>query len=104
MKVIDHAGNSLVKGRLLRWQPSQMPDLYVKVTDVVSPTKEMPGKVEFTVTFGIAPQNKEQGAVQFKDFVTVFDPEDELRAEAVLAKATEALPDPPDNVRTMAAR
>lgn len=98
MKVIDHAGNSLKAGRLLRWQPSQLPDLYVKVKDIVPPTKDMPGKVEFTVTFGIAPQKGEQGAVQFKDFITVFDPEDELKAEAVVEKVAEG------NVRTMTAR
>lgn len=89
MKVIDHAGNSIKAGRLLRWIPTGQPDLYVKVTDVVAPTKDMPGKVVFTVQFGIAPQAKDQGAVQFKDFVTVFDPEDELRAEMVVAKVTD---------------
>lgn len=89
MRVIDHAGNSIVKGRLLRWQPNQQPvDYYVKVVDVVPPTKEAPGRMELAVTFGIAPQAKD-GAIQFKDFVTVFDPEDELRAEAVLAKVTD---------------
>ncbi len=99
MKVVDHAGNSIKTGRLLRWQPSQMPDLYVKVKDVVPPTKDAPGKVEFTVIFGIAPTAKEQGAVQFKDFITVFDPEDELRAEAVVAKAAEEAPNGVQSIR-----
>jgi hypothetical protein len=86
VKVIDHAGNVLKPGRLLRWQPTGQVDLYVKVKDVVAPTKTVPGRVEFVVTFGIAPQTKEEGAIQFKDFITVMDPEDELRAEAVLDK------------------
>jgi len=90
VKVIDHAGNSLKPGRLLRWIPTSQVDLYVKVKDVVPPTKDIPGKVMFEVTFGIAPQPKEGGAVQFKDFVTVFDPEDELKAEAILAKTDPA--------------
>lgn len=92
MKIVDHAGNSLKAGRLLRWQhnatQSGPVDYYVKVVDVVAPTKDMPGKVEFTVTFGIPPQAKEQGVIQFKDFVTVFDPEEEIRAEATLARVT----------------
>jgi hypothetical protein len=90
VKVIDHAGNVLKPGRLLRWQPSPQSgsvDLYVKVRDVVAPTKTAPGRVEFVVTFAIAPQAKEEGAIQFKDFITVMDPEDELRAETVLDKA-----------------
>lgn len=98
MKVVDHAGNSIKVGRLLRWIPTIQPDLYVKIVDVVAPTKDEAGKVVFTVHFGIAPQPKEQGAVQFKDFVTVYDPEEELKAEAVLAKAEG------DKVRTMSAR
>jgi hypothetical protein len=92
MKVIDHVGNSLIKGRLLRWQrvdPTPL-DMYVKVLDVVPPTKDMPGNVTLSLTFGIAPISKkdnERGAVQFKEFTTVFDPEDELRTEVALAKA-----------------
>lgn len=94
MKIVDHCGNSLVKGRLLRWQPKDTPDLYVKVIDVVPPTKGTPGRVEFVVTFGIQPTDREQGAIQFKDFVTVYDPEDELRAEAAMAEALKRLPGP----------
>ena len=95
MKIVDHAGNSIKVGRLLRWQPKDQLDLYVKVVDVVSPTKDMPGHVTFTANFSIQPTAKEQGAIQFKDFVTVFDPEDELRAEMVLAKTLESLPKGP---------
>lgn len=94
MKVVDHAGNSIVSGRLLRWQPSPQGgpgDYYVKVADVVKPTQDEPGKVVITLTFGIQKLTKkddmDHGAVRFADFVTVLDPEDELRTEAVLAKA-----------------
>lgn len=92
MKVVDHAGNSIVKGRLLRWQHNQQSgpvDFYVKVLDVVAPSADMPGKVEIALTFGVPPQNK-KGAdvVQFRDFITVQDPEEELRTEAALARAT----------------
>ena len=93
MKVVDHAGNSIKAGRLLRWQPSpQMGpiDLYVKVKDVVPPTEEMPGKLTLELNFGIQPKTKkDQAVVQFRDFVTVFDPEEELRTEAALAKVEE---------------
>jgi hypothetical protein len=97
MKVIDHAGNSIKVGRLLRWQPSQRNgpgDYYVKVIDIVNPTMDEPGKVVFALTFGIKQLSKkeesEHVAIGFPDFVTVFDPEEELRAEAALAKAMSA--------------
>lgn len=97
MRVIDHAGNSLKIGRLLRWQPSPQGgpgDYYVKVTDVVQPTLLEPGKVVLAITFGIKPPAKkddmENGAVRFADLITVFDPEEELKAEAAVAKAKEA--------------
>jgi hypothetical protein len=85
MKVIDAIGNSLVKGRLLLWKPH---DIYVKVMDVVSPSIGIPGKVVISVEFGIAPIEKgkdvENGAVNFKDFITVNDPEEEIRTTRVL--------------------
>ena len=94
MKVIDHAGNSIKPGRLLRWQhsPQSGPsDFYVKVIDVVAPGADMPGKLVFEVTFGIPPQKgKDAKVVQFRDFITVFDPEEELRAEVAVEKAMAA--------------
>jgi hypothetical protein len=84
VRVVDHAGNVLKPGRLLRWQPSGQVDLYVKVKEVVGPTKTAEGRVEVVLTMAIAPQSREEGAIQFKDFITVMDPEDELRAEKVL--------------------
>lgn len=94
MKVIDHAGNSIKVGRLLRWQhrpDSSGPlDFYVKVVDVAAPTTETPGKLEFTVIIGIPPQTKKDAqVVQFRDFITVFDPEEEVKAEAVMDKVVE---------------
>jgi hypothetical protein len=90
MKLIDHAGNSIVPGRMLRWQHDSTHsgplDFYVKVRDTVAPSVDMPGRLVFEVTIGVPPQKKQDGAIQFKDFVTVYDPEDELRAQAVLAK------------------
>ncbi|SRR5229473_127658 len=97
MKIVDHAGNSIVKGRLMRWQPSPQGghgDYYVKVIDVVHPTQHDPGKVIVTVMFGVAPLGKtklDEAVVRFGDFVTVFDPEDELKAELAVKRATEAI-------------
>lgn len=101
IRVVDHAGNPIKVGRLLRWQPSPASgplDLYVKVKDVVAPDDKMPGKVVLELSFGIAPNPKKDAVCQFRDFVTVLDPEDELRAEAVVEKVAD------DNVRTMSAR
>lgn len=90
MKVIDHAGNSIKVGRLLRWQPNPSSgplDLYVTVKDVEPPTAGTPGRMVIELIFGIAPAGKSDSkVVQFKDFVTVMDPKDELKAEIVLTK------------------
>ena len=94
MKIVDHCGNSIKAGRLLRWQPSPQGgpgDYYIRVKDVVNPTKEAPGQVVIELMFGIKPIAKESpdSVVRFADFVTVFDPEDELKAEAAVAHALE---------------
>lgn len=93
MKVIDGIGNSLKKGMLLLWKPH---DIYVKVLDVAAPSLGIPGKVVISVEFGIAPIEKgkdiETGAVNFKDFITVQDPEEELRTERALSHATTLIP------------
>lgn len=90
MKIVDHIGNEIKKGRLLRWQHNVEQagplDFYVKVIDTVAPTKLTPGSVSFAVTIGIAQQTREDGAIKFQDFITVQDPEEELRADAALAK------------------
>lgn len=102
MRIVDHAGNSIKPGRLLRWQvpQGQGVDCYVKVKDVVYPTLTehgvpgKPGKVVVEVMFGIPPldkQPKEGAAVQFHDLVTVFDPEDELKAQTVVDSVSKAM-------------
>jgi hypothetical protein len=110
MRIVDHAGNSIRPGRLLRWQTKGTIDCYVKVKDVVLPTLTaagvigQPGRVVVEVIFGIPPldkQPKENAAVQLSDLVTVFDPEDELRAQAVMDSAAA---DGKGNTQTMNAR
>jgi hypothetical protein len=92
IKIVDHAGNIIKKGRLVRWQPSPALgplDLYVRVLDVVEPTSDENGRFVFEVTMGIEKQKRTDGAIQFKDVVTVLDPEEELRTAKVLADAVE---------------
>lgn len=91
--MIDHAGNSIKVGRTLRWMVpnGQGVDAYVKVKDVVPPTEFGPGKVVVELVFGIqkigGTGTKGKDAIQFSDLVTVFDPEEEMRTEAALARA-----------------
>lgn len=96
MKIVDHAGNEIKVGRLLRWQHNIQQagpvDFYVKVKDVVAPTDKAPGRLVIELTLGVSPQvGKADGAVQFRDFVTVLDPEEDARAEAVLDKAPKVM-------------
>lgn len=95
VKVIDHAGNSIKPGRMLRWivPNGQGVDCYVKVKDVVPPTEQAPGKIVVELVFGIQHIDrtvKGKDAIRFNDLVTVFDPEEELRAEAALNRAVGA--------------